>query len=78
MSSFYPPYVHIPKVQKDTDDLTVIFALLGSECVKAVRRMLLKLTPNNKIGFKIKLTDRHRPYLIKKCCGIIKPFPNTG
>ncbi len=28
-----------------TDDLSVIFALLGSKCVKAARKMLMKLTP---------------------------------
>jgi hypothetical protein len=35
----------IPKVQKETDDLTVIFALLGFECVKASSKLLVKLTP---------------------------------
>jgi len=32
-----------PKSEKDTDDLTAIFALLGSGCVKAARKMLVKL-----------------------------------
>jgi len=31
-------------VQNNTADLTVFFAHLGSACVKAVRRMLMKLT----------------------------------
>jgi len=31
--------------QKDTDDLTVFFTLLGSTSAKAVRRTLMKLTP---------------------------------
>jgi len=35
----------VPKAQKDTDDLTVIFALLGSARVKALHKMLVKLTP---------------------------------
>ncbi len=34
----------ILKVQKKTDSLTVFYALLGSECVKAVCRTLMKLT----------------------------------
>ncbi len=32
--------------KKGTDDLTVIFALLGSGGVKAARIMLFKLTPD--------------------------------
>jgi len=35
----------IPKVQKDSDDLTIIFALSGSARVKASRKILVKLTP---------------------------------
>jgi len=35
-----------PKSTKKTDNLTDFFALLGSACVKAARRMLLKLTPD--------------------------------
>ncbi len=38
----------IPKVQKDTHDLTGIFPLLGSERVKAEPKMLVKLTPGNR------------------------------
>jgi len=34
--------LQIPKAQKDTDDLTVSFVLLG----KAAHNMLVKLTPN--------------------------------
>ncbi len=34
-----------PKSAKKTYDLTVLFVLLGSECVKAVRKMLMKLIP---------------------------------
>jgi len=34
-----------PKSVKDTYDLTVFFMLLGSMIVKAVRKMLMKLTP---------------------------------
>jgi len=37
--------VQIPKAQKDTDDKTVSFAYLGSACVKAVCKTLIKLTP---------------------------------
>ena len=33
------------KSAKRTDDLSVIFALLGSKCVKVARKMLMKLTP---------------------------------
>jgi len=41
----------IPKAQKDTNDLSVFFALLGSVCVKASRKMLVKSTPT--LGRKI-------------------------
>ena len=34
-----------PKNAKDTDDLTVCFALLGSTLVKALSKMLVKLKP---------------------------------
>jgi len=34
----------IPKVQKDTVDMTVFFVLLGSAFVKALRKMLVILT----------------------------------
>jgi len=33
-----------PKRAKKTDNLTVFFALLGSESIKAARRTLIKLT----------------------------------
>ncbi len=40
-------HAHIPKAQKDTDDLTVFFlALLGSARVKASHKMLAKMTLN--------------------------------
>jgi hypothetical protein len=35
----------IPKVQKNTVKLSVFFALLGSACVKAAHKMLVKSTP---------------------------------
>jgi len=38
----------IPKVQKDMDDLTVFFAVVGSLSVKAACEMLLKTTPGCK------------------------------
>jgi len=34
------------KSKKITDDLTGFFALLGSRCVNASRKMLMKLTPD--------------------------------
>jgi len=34
----------LPKVQKDTENLTTFFALLGYEPVKASSKMLVKLT----------------------------------
>jgi len=34
-----------PKIAKKTFNLTVFFALLGSGCVKAAHKMLVKLTP---------------------------------
>jgi len=37
--------MQIPKAEKDTDDLTVFFALLGSMSVKAALKTLVKLTP---------------------------------
>jgi len=38
-------HVQIPNLKKDTDDLTVFFAHLGSVHVKDTRKMLVKLTP---------------------------------
>jgi len=35
-----------PKVQKDTDDLTVFYVLLESACKKALHKMLVKSTPD--------------------------------
>jgi len=35
-----------PKSAKKTERLTVFFALLGSMSVKALSKMLVKLTPN--------------------------------
>jgi hypothetical protein len=45
-STFYKQLlcVQIPKAQKDTDDLIVFFALLGSVRVKAAHKLLVKLT----------------------------------
>jgi len=45
--TFYEQLLHvqISKVQKNTDDLTVIFVLLRSELIKAARKMLVNLTP---------------------------------
>jgi len=37
--------VQTPKLQKDTDDLTVSFSLLVFAFIKAVRKMLVILTP---------------------------------
>jgi len=37
---------YIPKAQKDTDDMTVFFRHLGSGCVKAACKTLMKLTPS--------------------------------
>ncbi len=42
--------MQIPKVPKKADDLIVFFALLGSVCIKAVRKMLVKLTPDRDDG----------------------------
>jgi hypothetical protein len=39
-----------PKSFKKTDDLTVFFALLGSAHVKALCKMLMKLTPDESVG----------------------------
>jgi len=46
-NKFYKQLLHmqISKAQKDTDDLTFFFALLGSSSVKAARKTLVKLTP---------------------------------
>jgi len=46
-STFYVQLLRtqIPKVQKDTDDLTVFFTLLGFMSKKAARKTLVKLTP---------------------------------
>jgi hypothetical protein len=40
-------HAQIPKAQKDPDDVNVFFVLLGSACVKAAHKMLMKLTPGN-------------------------------
>jgi len=42
--------VQIPKTQKDTDDLTVFFSLLGSALVRTAHKMLVKSTPGNDGG----------------------------
>ncbi len=34
-----------PESAKKTDNLTVFFMLLGSACIKAARKMFVKLTP---------------------------------
>ena len=47
----------IPKVQKNLLNLTVFFALLGSACVKAARRMFVKLTPDLESLLNITLYD---------------------
>jgi len=44
MSSFYES--RSQKRKKDTDDLNVFFAHLGSAPIKAARKMLMKLTPD--------------------------------
>ncbi len=36
-----------PKIVKKVDNLTVLFKLSGSAGVKAVRRMMMKLTPGD-------------------------------
>jgi len=38
-----------PKSTKRTDDLNVIFALFGSALLKAVHKMLVKLTPRGNL-----------------------------
>jgi len=37
--------VKIPKLQNDTDDLALFFALLGSACVKAARKYVVEINP---------------------------------
>ncbi len=51
LSTFYSKLLRakITKVHKDTDDLTVIFLLLGSERIVAARKMLVKLTPEGEL-----------------------------
>ncbi len=46
-----------PKSVKDTDDLTIIFTLLGSTGAKAVHRILMKLTPDCSNQFLYKEKD---------------------
>jgi len=43
---FYAQFLRLqmPKLKKDTDNLTAISALLGSAHVKAARKTLVKLT----------------------------------
>ncbi len=43
-----------PKIVNKIDNLTVFFTLLGSECVKAVRRTLMKLSPDRKLTIRIR------------------------
>jgi len=45
----------ISKAQKDTDDLAVFFALLGSARVKALHKMLMKLTIDS--FFEVEMVD---------------------
>ena len=48
--------MQIPKVQKKLLNLTVFFVLLGFACVKAARRMLVKLTQERFAYFCFNLT----------------------
>jgi len=47
--SFYVQLLltHIPKAQKNTVKLSLFFTFLGSACVKAAHKMLVKSTPEN-------------------------------
>ncbi len=47
-----------PESAKKTDNLTVFFALLGSVCIKAARKMLEKLTLNLLFGFCVTAMSR--------------------
>jgi len=51
LSTFYVQLLRmqIPKALKDTAELTVFFTLLGSTSLKAVCKMLVKLTPDRYI-----------------------------
>jgi len=40
-------HVQIPKAQKDTDDLTVLFALLESLFVKAAHKHVVEIDPSS-------------------------------
>ena len=46
-------YARRSRKRKQLLDLTVVFALLGSECVKAAHKMMVKLTPTCHIQRKI-------------------------
>jgi len=52
----------IPKALKDTYDLTIFFALLGSTSIKVVRKMLMNLSPGEGKIFK---GQKHTIRLIK-------------
>ncbi len=41
-------HAHIPKAQKDNQVISVFFHFLGSACIRAVHKMLVKTTPEEK------------------------------
>jgi hypothetical protein len=59
-----------------TDDLTVFFALLGSTHIKALRKMLVKSTPDSRLGSMVKkryiLTSAIKSKTIPKILSFIR------
>ncbi len=73
----------IPNAQKDSQINSVFFALLGSACAKAARKIMVKLTPNVQTLFTCTTTTFGAPkysirrgsevtYAVKVQCGTSK------
>jgi len=56
----------IPKAQKDTDDLTVFFALLESAHSKVAHKMLMKLTSDDERRFLFYSSDHKKKRFLLK------------
>ncbi len=55
-------YAHRSQKHKNTDSLTAFFALLGSGCIKAEHKMLMKLTPADLAYHRLRTSGVDRPF----------------
>jgi len=63
-TTFYKQLLHnqIPKAQKDINDLTVFFTLLGYECVKAAHKHVNEINPRHQFHQHFTLA-----FFVQKC-----------